>query len=88
MRFLKPPRAIWRPVLRLAALTLVVATTVSAAPVEPPPIPVAVYVNVDEAALLWPFRDPKTGLFPEPGDARYEEYRELWGKAISQELDQ
>lgn len=47
-----------------------------------PALPVAVYVNVDEMSTLWDYRDAETGAFPEPGDARYDEYSTQWKSLI------
>ncbi|MBI5136537.1 MAG: hypothetical protein HZA24_04265 [Nitrospirae bacterium] len=68
-----------RAVLLLAAL-LALCAPAWAAPTAPTAVPpeVAVYVKVDELAVLWGFRDKDTGAYPQPGDPRYEEYRLRW----------
>lgn len=60
------------------------ASPAEAADREPAPVPVAVYVNVDEMSELWPFRDPDTGAFPKEGTPEYAPYRAAWGQVIGQ----
>jgi len=49
-------------------------------------VPVAVYVNVDEMSVLWPFRDPETGVLPAPGAEGYDAYHAVWERVITQTL--
>jgi hypothetical protein len=70
--------------LVLGALFAPVPAARAAGEAPPGPIPVAVYVNVDEMAALWPFRDPDTGAFPQEGTPEYAPYRAAWGQVIEQ----
>lgn len=57
---------------------------VAAGPEPGAPVPVAVYVNVDELSALWPFRDTETGAFPAPEDPKYAAFREAWSGVIAE----
>ncbi|MDH4228220.1 MAG: hypothetical protein OEW11_00555 [Nitrospirota bacterium] len=46
---------------------------------------VEIYVNIDEMAALWKFRDDKTGVLPAEGTPEREAYREKW-MALSAEV--
>jgi hypothetical protein len=69
--------------LGLLALLAPLTAFAAEAPV-PARVPVAVYVNVDEMAALWPFRDSETGAFPKEGEDGYVLYRTAWGAVIEQ----
>jgi len=56
----------------------------AAGPMLAPSPTVGVYVNVDEVAALWPYRDPKTGALPKAGDAAYPAYLKHWQALIQQ----
>lgn len=67
----------------VACLAGVLPLAAPAAAAPPKGTPVAVYVNVDEMAALWPFRDPKTGAFPGPDDPGREAYLARWNELIN-----
>jgi hypothetical protein len=70
--------------LAVAGAVCLAALAPPAAAAPPAPVPVAVYVNVDEMSVLWPFRDPKTRAFPAPGEPGREAYLARWNEVINQ----
>jgi len=70
--------------LKSALLGVVCLASLAAPAAAAPPrsLPMAVYVNVDEMAALWPFRDPKTHKFPGPDDPGREAYLARWNEVI------
>ena len=47
---------------------------------------VGVYVNVDEMAALWPYRDGESGDVPRPGDEGFPAYKERWQNLVQAAL--
>jgi len=77
--------------LVLAIPGVILLMSVLAAPAQAMPsargvdIPaIDIFVNVDELAVLWGFRDPKTGTHPKKGDADYPEYLKRWQVLIKE----
>jgi len=70
--------------LALGGLWVLSAAPATPAAAAPGTLPVAVYVNVDEMAVLWPFRDPESHAFPGAGEPGHEAYMARWNQVIAQ----